>query len=147
MNRLQCYLAFVLGAVGGIAGWAAMDRHAQSFTGEFHYAACVEHLNCGNCLLGWKEDVECASGWACVAYRNPGGYGGDFKVCTPADDADHWCNSGVPGQTIYTCGQGFYQRCACRDANGDCPPTVRCDCNWVMPTGPMQSFTINSVCY
>ncbi len=147
MNRLCCYFTIVLCGAAVMAGWHARVRQARSFTGEFRYAQCVDHLNCGNCLLGWRDDVQCVTGKACIAFRVPGGFGGDFKACTPTGDADDWCNTGTAVPTIHTCNNGFYQWCACVDTGADCPSTVRCDCNWVMPTGPLPKFVINSVCY
>ncbi len=64
MNRFHCYVAFVVGAVGAMATWLATDRPAESSPNEFRYAACVENLNCGNCLLGWTDNAECSSGIA-----------------------------------------------------------------------------------
>jgi hypothetical protein len=147
MNRTYLYVVLLLLSSAGMLTLPQLCRPARSYSGEFAYAACVDNLNCGNCLLGWLDDPQCASGMACGAFRIPGGFGGNFKACSPTGNVNNWCNTGVAGQTIHTCSNGFYQWCACVNAGGDCPPSVNCNCNWAMPTGPMPTFLVNSVCY
>lgn len=146
MKAAHLYGMTLAYALSGALVFAVVARLASCYTGEFRYASCVENLNCGNCLLGWLDDPGCVRGLACGAFRNPGGSGGNFKACSPTGNLNNWCNTGTGGQTIFTCQQGFYQWCACVDANFDCPPSVNCNCNWWMPTGP-ATFVVNSICY
>lgn len=146
MKRILWSCGVACTVAASVAAVVGSMRPARS-AGEFAFAACVDNLNCGNCLLGWTDDPNCSRGIACIAFRNPGGTDGNFKACSPTGNPNNWCNTGVAGPVIHTCQNGFYQWCACVDANFDCPPFVNCNCNWMVPTGPMPTFTVNSVCW
>jgi len=135
----------VAGAYALLAGLSWL-RTVQSFTNEFNYAKCLDHLNCASCVLSWMSDSGCTSGWACFAFANGTG-AFTFKACTPTGMSTDECNTGVAPYPAVFCYNGQYQWCACRsESTGDCPSMVNCNCSWTTPTGT-GNLSITKACY
>jgi hypothetical protein len=130
-------------ALSALAAWNLRPAPA-AIVAEWSYATCTGWLNCGNCLLGFSPDQNCASGWRCIAFKGTAGQH-EFKLCTPSDTGTHECYVDDSANPNVYC-WGFLKFCGCwNDATGRCPHEP-CNCNWGMQPDRADSFHVNATC-